>query len=57
MPKSNIQYWKTKLQKNIMRQRSDIRKLKKLGWKTLVLWECQLKNESSLCGKISRVIK
>ncbi|OGC21449.1 very short patch repair endonuclease [candidate division WOR-1 bacterium RIFOXYB2_FULL_42_35] len=55
-PKSNIQYWKTKLQKNIMRQRKDIRNLRKLGWKSLIIWECQTKQECSLFNRISRMV-
>jgi len=42
IPASRRHYWKTKLERNVMRDRSNRRKLTRLGWKTLVIWECQI---------------
>lgn len=42
MPKSNTKFWKDKLESNKKRDKRNIRKLKKMGWKVLVVWECQL---------------
>jgi len=40
-PKSNIGYWSEKLAGNRERdERNDFR-LQELGWKTLVIWECE----------------
>jgi len=44
MPKSNLPFWEEKFRKNILRDRSKTKLLKKLGWNTIVIWECQLKN-------------
>jgi DNA mismatch endonuclease, patch repair protein len=35
--------WKTKFEKNTKRDRLNQKALKKLGWKLLIVWECQLK--------------
>jgi len=43
MPKSNLAFWEEKFNKNIHRDRLKIKSLKKLGWLTVVIWECQLK--------------
>ncbi len=40
-PKSNIRFWKDKLEGNAARDRKNIAALKKLGWRCLIVWECQ----------------
>ncbi len=45
MPKTNIEYWSKKLEGNIQKQRQNIKDLRRLGWKTAVIWECQTKNK------------
>ena len=44
MPKSNLDYWKPKLEANKLRDKMNIKKLRLQGWKILVIWECQIKN-------------
>src|SRR3989344_1125110 len=39
MPKTNVKYWKTKLENNIKMQKKYIQEIKKLTWKVLVIWE------------------
>jgi len=51
-PKSNQEYWIPKIQRNVKRDRSHNSKLKKQGWKVLVIWECQIKNIDKLSLKI-----
>lgn len=45
IPKSDHQRWKTKLERNVERDRSHIKELKKDGWKVLVLWECTIEKK------------
>jgi DNA mismatch endonuclease (patch repair protein) len=42
-PKTNIAYWKQKIEKNINRDEQNTCALKKLGWNVIVVWTCQLK--------------
>lgn len=52
MPKSNTDYWKNKIERNIVRDRKNIELLKQQGWKVIVIWECQLKKgirDDTLC--------
>ena len=44
LPKSNVEFWKAKLEGNQRRHRASIRQLRKSGWSVMVVWECQLKN-------------
>ena len=53
-PKSNKSYWLPKLKRNKERDNTNDRKLKKLGWKLVVFWECKLKNNlKNLSKKIN----
>ncbi len=53
MPKSNIKYWKAKLSRNRERDRKNLSALKKMGWKTLVIWECQINKAPLLVKRIA----
>lgn len=44
MPKSNVDFWKTKFKKNKARDRKKKILLEKMGWKVIVVWECQIKD-------------
>ncbi len=41
-PKSNVDFWEGKFAENVERDRRAIRELEKLGWRILVVWECEL---------------
>lgn len=55
-PSSNLNYWLLKFAKNIERDKRNSRKLKRLGWKCLVIWECQLKNRERVTARIKRFL-
>jgi DNA mismatch endonuclease (patch repair protein) len=41
-PRSNQSYWQAKIARNRARDAVNIVSLRRLGWKSLVLWECEL---------------
>lgn len=43
MPDSNQEYWTAKFSRNVERDRREQEKLKVLGWRVLIIWECELK--------------
>ena len=51
LPKSRLDFWRTKLEHNRRRDLSHLKKLKQLGWDHLVIWECQLKNLASISAR------
>jgi DNA mismatch endonuclease, patch repair protein len=55
-PASNIEYWTPKIEGNKARDVRNIAELRKAGWKLLVLWECQLKRDSSIMKVITRFL-
>ena len=44
-PKSNTQFWKEKFEKNILRDARATIELQALGWRVLVVWECDLASD------------
>ena len=52
MPKSNLDYWCEKLEKNFFRDRVNRHKLKSLGWEVLVIWECELRNHDNIKASV-----
>lgn len=42
-PQTNVEFWDKKINKNMERDKQDIIKLKELGWRVMVVWECDLK--------------
>lgn len=41
-PKSNADYWKAKLARNVDRDVRNLDLLRAAGWQTLVIWECDM---------------
>ena len=46
MPKSNIEFWETKFSRNIENDARHVRELESLGWRVIVIWECELGNKT-----------
>jgi len=59
-PRSNQEYWKPKIERNIQRDAENQQKLEADGWKVIVVWECELKKRiveerlSRLCEEIRK---
>ena len=43
LPKSNVEFWENKIQRNRKRDAEVQRKIASLGWHCITIWECQLK--------------
>ena len=56
VPKTNQDYWVQKIGRNKARDKNNRRELTKLGWKSLVLWECRLKDKERLARLIKRFL-
>lgn len=42
-PKSNVDFWKAKIERNRVRDRREQQRLAAMGWHCITVWECQLK--------------
>jgi DNA mismatch endonuclease (patch repair protein) len=43
LPETNAEFWKEKLVGNKRRDEGEIRELKNMGWRVMVVWTCELK--------------
>jgi len=55
MPKSNEFAWGKKLLRNIERDNTNVKILENCGWKVVVIWECEVKNEQKLFGMVDSI--
>lgn len=55
-PNSNQKFWNEKLNKNLCRDTSNYASLKALGWKVIVVWECEAENSTrKIINKFKRL--
>ena len=47
-PKSRVEFWTAKFRDNVERDKRNQEALSALGWRVLVIWECQTADQSSL---------
>ena len=45
MPKSNTEYWREKISRNVARDSVAYKTLTELGWNVIIVWECELKKD------------
>jgi len=57
MPKSRLDFWLPKLQGNRERDRVIRTKLRGMGWRILVIWECELKNTTLIARRIEQFLE
>ena len=51
-PKSRIDFWQKKFRDNVERDLRNAKALDELGWKRLVIWECETKNLEKLSADL-----
>jgi DNA mismatch endonuclease, patch repair protein len=56
VPKSNCDFWGPKLARNQVRDAEQLVSVRKKGWRVLVVWECEIKNQRRLAIKIKRFL-
>ena len=56
VPKTNKKFWKIKREGNVDRDIRNLRKLRREGWKVLVVWECQIRNSERLIDKLKKFL-
>ncbi len=52
MPKTRSDYWSAKFDDNARRDRSTLKRIRRSGWRAVVVWECMLED-----AEIDRTLK
>lgn len=56
IPKSRVDFWTSKLERNAARDLKNTATLAAAGWKVLVIWECELKDTARLERAIKKFL-
>lgn len=56
-PKSRVEFWEEKFQKNIYNDQENIRTLIESGWQVKVIWECEIKDTDMLSKTMASFLK
>lgn len=51
-PTTNKEFWEQKIEKTMQRDAENMADLKALGWKALVIWQCETKDTDALAVKL-----
>ena len=57
LPTSNTEFWKQKIEANIVRDKKVKQTLKEAGWKVITIWECRLKNKKTFENTMISLLK
>ncbi|MFP4172620.1 MAG: very short patch repair endonuclease [Candidatus Hydrogenedentota bacterium] len=52
VPKTNQEYWTRKIARNVERDRLNRERLHALGWDSMVVWECELKDKAAFIRQV-----
>lgn len=56
VPKSRLDFWLPKLDKNKERDRANREALTALGWECLTIWECEINNKEALGARLKQFL-
>lgn len=57
LPKSRLDFWLPKLERNRERDINNVERLEALGWDVLLVWECELRDREQLGNRLRRFIE
>ncbi len=56
-PRTNAEFWRVKRESNVKRDKRHLAALRKAGWNTLVIWECQTKDPDRLEARLLKFLR
>ncbi len=57
IPHSNRSYWLKKIARNRARDRKNLKQLAAAGWRSLVVWECDLRSAAALSARVRKFLE
>lgn len=57
LPKSHVEFWADKFERNVERDKRKTDELNELGWTVITVWECELKDLDSVVHRITAQLK
>ena len=56
-PKTRVKFWREKLQGNSERDIRTRKKLRRMDWRSRIIWECQIKNPAKLNKYLTQFLR
>ena len=56
IPKTNTAFWARKISRNVERDKENRTRLKETGWRSLVVWECEINSTDKLASRLRRFL-
>lgn len=56
MPATRTDFWRTKFDSNLQRDRRQIEELEQLGWRVATTWECSLKTDETVAEAAAELL-
>lgn len=56
-PKTRQDFWRQKFERTVERDKENARQLCRLGWRVIIIWECQTKKPYHLAKRVERHLR
>lgn len=57
LPKSRLDFWRPKLERNVQRDQEVRTQLESMGWKHMTIWECELRDIEEVAGRVREFLQ
>lgn len=57
VPKTNVDYWRRKIDRNRERDAENLKALRQDGWDLLTIWECELGDDANVLWRLMRFLE
>jgi DNA mismatch endonuclease (patch repair protein) len=55
-PQTHKKFWADKFARNVANDRKHLRQLRRLGWRVVTIWSCQLQNPNRILARIEKAL-
>ena len=56
-PRSRVRFWTEKFRQNVARDRRTEDALRSLGWRVLVIWECETRDDAVVAARLKHFLR
>ncbi|MEN5033689.1 very short patch repair endonuclease [Pseudomonas sp. TWI929] len=57
LPKTRSEFWAAKFSRNVERDLENVQALEALGWKVMIVWECEIKQGAGCLGGLHQELQ
>jgi len=55
-PSTRVEFWRRKFEQNVERDQRVVRRLKEMGWKVMIVWECETTDIEALAIRLKEFL-